>query len=28
LFAKADELLAKSPEIDMPEILAAKPSGA
>jgi quinol monooxygenase YgiN len=28
LFARADELLAKPPQIDMPEILAAKPSGA
>ena len=28
LFAKADELLAKPPEIDKPEILAAKAPGA
>lgn len=28
LFARADELLAKPPQIDMPEILAVKPSGA
>jgi len=28
LFAKADELLAKPPEIDMPEILAVKAPGA
>jgi len=28
LFARADELLARPPQIEMPEILAVKPAGA